>query len=384
MLLIHLYIILLGGKMVSVHICILANAKHHLKWYWAKDGYGVKTNNIDELEALYFDKQRIDHDQINIINNRLEYIINEYDARFSFVISGTYLDECDDTIIDSFDKLFSKDGVELLGTTYHTSIASMFSDAEFKEQILLHQSIMHDIFNVKPKVFMNADLICTNHINSIISECGYSAVITEGSNIILEGWRSPNYIYQQKSRDMPMLLRHMGLGNDVLYHYFDTNWDKYPLMAGDFMSWIQRTDGDVITLVIDYDSMMNPDFLEFITYLSRHICETDDTMTTASEALSNPEFEPMGLMDIPHYNAICLNNMARLLGNHQQHIYLNKLASLEDMATASDWGEEIWRQFQSTIHFDAMDSTGFKGWNPYEKAVNAMSILSDFERRLMQ
>src|SRR5665648_1250613 len=95
--------------MVSVHICILANAKHHLKWYWAKEGYGQKTNNIDELEALYFDKKRIDSNQINIINNRLEYIINEYNARFSFVISGAYLEECDDTIIDSFDKLFSKD-----------------------------------------------------------------------------------------------------------------------------------------------------------------------------------------------------------------------------------------------------------------------------------
>src|SRR3970282_1041890 len=95
-------------------------------------------------------------------------------------------------VIDSFKVLVDTGNVELLSETYYHSLASIYSEEEFINQVLLHRKKVQDLFGVIPSVFRNTELIYSNQIAKMAEKMGYRGILAEGADHIL-GWRSPTF-----------------------------------------------------------------------------------------------------------------------------------------------------------------------------------------------
>ncbi|MEK7690279.1 MAG: alpha-amylase, partial [Bdellovibrionota bacterium] len=116
----------------------------------------------DERNALILDKvARKCYLKTNAV---LKKMIEEWDGRFriSFSISGVALEQMRlyaPEVLESFQSLVKTGHVELLGETFHHSLAALYDETEFVEQVRLHREAMRDYFDATPVVFRNTELI---------------------------------------------------------------------------------------------------------------------------------------------------------------------------------------------------------------------------------
>ena len=102
-------------------------------------------------------------------------LINKNGGKFkvSYSMSGVVLEELErfaPEVIDSFKKLADTGNVEILDETYHHTLSCLHSKDEFKGQIGLHNKKIRQLFNYRPKVFRNTELIYNNDIAKTTEE----------------------------------------------------------------------------------------------------------------------------------------------------------------------------------------------------------------------
>ena len=127
-------------------------------------------------------------------------LIHKTDGKFkaSYSITGVALEQMEHhmpEVIDSFKELSATGCVEFLSETYYHSLSYLYSKDEFKEQISLHKKRIKELFDYKPTIFRNTELIYNNELAKFIEDLGYEGILGEGADHIL-GWRSPNFIYR--------------------------------------------------------------------------------------------------------------------------------------------------------------------------------------------
>jgi len=178
--------------MVSVSFYFQVHQPERMKHYTVFD-IGNHSN--------YFDEQK-NKDIITKVakkcylptNRVMLDLINKYDGKFkiSYSITGTaaaqfqrYFPE----VIESFQALADTGCVEFLSETYYHSLSYFYSKAEFIRQVEMHKKLMKDLFNAKPTVFRNTELIYNNALAMDIEKMGFKGILAEGADHIL-GWRS--------------------------------------------------------------------------------------------------------------------------------------------------------------------------------------------------
>ena len=335
----------------------------------------------------------------------LENIKNNPEFKASFSISGIALEQFEKhapEVIDSFKSLVDTGNVELLSETYYHSLASIYSEEEFINQVALHRKKIKDLFGITPSVFRNSELIYSNEIAKMAEKMGYKGILAEGADHVL-GWRSPAFVYKPAgTENIKLLLKHYRLSDDIAFRFSEKSWAEWPLTAEKFANWIASHNGNghTINLFMDYETFgehqwEDTGIFEFLKYLPGEILKNpDNNFITPSEAIDRYEAE--GELDIPDYVswADTERDLSAWISNDLQKEALETLYALGKEIIHIDDPQllEDWRRLQTSDHFYYMCT---KWWNdgdvhkyfspyesPYEAFIAYMNVMQDMRLRL--
>lgn len=328
-------------------------------------------------------------------------------VRFSFSISGVFLEQCErfnPDLLDSFRQLAETGCVEFLSQTYYHSLASLYPEKdEFMWQVKKHQETIRDLLGQDPVVFENTELIYNNLIARTIEHLGFRGIITEGAERILHG-RSPNHVYAaSRCERIRVLLRNYKLTDDVGFRFSARWWREWPLTAEKYASWLASTPGEYICIFPDYETFgehhwPESGIHEFLKSLPREILRWEHlSMSTPSEVIG--KYDPVGEIDVPELGgtvswADLQRDTSGWLGNTMQWAYYTSVRRLEPFV--KELGDEeflrVWRSFQISDHLYYMCTTGggpglvhsyFSPFpTPTDAYVTSQAALLDFENRV--
>lgn len=333
--------------------------------------------------------------------------IKKQEGRFSvaFSISSTAIElikKFRPDVIRSFRKLVATGCVEFFAETSHNSLSWLYSKNEFRKQVALHNEMIKETFGAEPKVFRNTELIYHNELAVHAREMGYAGVFCEGLDRILHG-RTSNRVYAAPGNgDFPLLLRNVGLSDDIAFRFDDPTWNEQPLTAEKYASWIhQQQDADITNIFFDYETFgvykkESSGIFAFLEHLPAAILGDDSySFVTPSEAVE--KFYPKDVYHVPA--TISWEDKERECcvwsENAMQHNALRKIYSLEQMVkqSALPGAVECWQRLLSADFFyymcgDRPDKDAYKLMNPYADASAAfrqyMDVVTDFEIKLIR
>ena len=369
---------------------------------------------------MYFDKRlneftfkkvagKCYHRANDIILSQIDRFKNDKKQfKVSYSLSGTFLDQCerwDRDLLEKFKQMAESGCVEFLTETYYHSLASLYEDkTEFIEQVKQHQQAMKDLLGAKSKVFRNTELLYHNEIAKEIEDAGFSAIMTEGIERILEGWRSPNFIYKRHGGDIRVLLRNYRLSDDIGYRFSSKWWSEYPLTADKYAAWLAASQGDTINIFIDYETFGEHHWEDtgifwFLGALPQEILKWQNLVfATPTEVVER--YQPVGDINVPYYETVSWADLERdasaWLGNHMQQLAISQVKKIGKLALESGNPEfiQVWRNLQTGDHFYYMctkclaDGDVHKYFshhgNPYDAGINYLAVLSDFKERILK
>jgi alpha-amylase len=342
-----------------------------------------------------------------ILNTIDEHKHNHKQVKFSFSISGIFLEQCemfDKDLLETFRQLANTSRVEFLNQTYYHSIASLYPDKEeFTAQAQMHKQIIKDLLGYTPMVFENTELLYNNTIAKTVEAMGYHCIYTEGVERIL-GEKSPNYLYTPKgSKKIRILLRNYKLTDDIGFRFSAKWWPEWPLTADKYAHWLATTKGEVINIFPDYETFGEHHWPEtgihsFLQHLPDEIlCYDSLRMVTPSEVVE--KHTSAGEIDVPEAKgtvswADIKRDQTGWLGNVMQWAYYTTLYRLGPLVleTGDDEFLRLWRNFQTSDHLYYMFTAGggpgevHSYFSPYESPMDAFvaaqMLVSDFEARL--
>lgn len=320
--------------------------------------------------------------------------------RVAFSISGLALEQFDryaPDVAESFAQLAASGCVEFLAETYHHSLASQFSPAEFAEQVTLHANAITKRFGRRPTTFRNTELIYSNDVARQAAALGFDTMLAEGVEKPLAG-RSPNAVYRSPAGPK-VLLRNYRLSDDMTFRFGDKTWDQWPLTADRFAAWLEKGTGPCRNLFIDYEAIgehlgADTGIFEFLSHLPAAVLkDARHHFVTPSEQAATDESP--AVLDVPEPTswADSERDVSAWLGNAMQRNAAEELYQLEpDIRASNDPALlEDWRRLQSSDHFYYMSTKYFadgavhKYFSPYESPydsyINVMNVLDNLKSR---
>jgi alpha-amylase len=333
----------------------------------------------------------------------LELLDEHKEMKLAFSLSGTFVEQAKafaPDVIDLFKDVVKTGRAELLCETYYHSLSGLWEKQdEFKEQLELQRKTMEELFNVRPRVVRDTELIYDNRIARSVADLGFDAIITEGTEKIL-GWRSPNFLYNSKDKGLKVILKNYRLSDDIAFRFSNPSWNEYPLTAEKYANWIAKTPGDYIGLFMDYETFGEHQWREtgifdFMRALPEQLMSRDVDFLTPSDVAS---YEPREPLDVPF--AISWADVERdvsaWLDNEMQHECFNEIRDLEE-AVKTKGDEELlraWRLLQTSDHLyyiclknfaDAEVHAYFSPYDsPYRAFINYMNAIQDLKRKVYQ
>jgi alpha-amylase len=339
------------------------------------------------------------------MNSLLLELIDRYEGKFkvSFSISGVALEQFEKYnpyVLELFQKLAKTGCVEFINETYYHSLAFLFSQKEFKQQVLLHRKKIQDLFGQTPKTFRNTELIYNNDLAKFIEGMGFKTLIAEGADQVL-GWRSPNFLYQPMGcYKLNLMLKNYRLSDDIAFRFSNRGWAQWPLSAETYSHWIHSIsgNGEVINLFMDYETFgehqwEDTGIFNFMRALPGQILSKNDfNFITPSEA--GKHYTPMAKIDCPYFIswADIERDLTAWLGNPLQNSAIELVYRLEGPILKSK--DEnligIWRKLLTSDHFYYMCTKWFsdgdvhKYFNPYESPYDAYVIYTNVLNDLIE
>jgi alpha-amylase len=321
--------------------------------------------------------------------------------RISYSITGVLLDQLEmyrPDVLESFVALAKTGCVEFVNETYYHTLAFLFSQREFKDQVIRHRNRIRSLFGQTPRTFRNTEMIYNNDLARLVEAMGYRMVLTEGADQIL-GWRSPNFVYQPAGGvKLKCLLKNYRLSDDIAFRFSNHQWDEFPLTSEKFAGWVHQASGsgEVINLFMDYETFgehqwQETGIFEFLKALPERVLSRPD-FRFQTPAEIEKSYGPVAQIDVPQFIswADVERDLTAWLGNHMQNDAIRTLFGLEKKVrnTKDPALIDTWRRLQTSDHFYYMCTKWFadgdvhKYFNPYESPydgyINFMNVLADF------
>jgi len=361
----------------------------------------------DALTNNQFIIQKVARKSYLPTNQRLLQLLQRHpEFHLSLSITGTVLEQLElwaPDVLESFQALTRTGRVEIVGETYHHSLAFFYSRKEFEAQVDMHRRKVRQLFDQTPRVFRNTELAYNNDLAYWADKAGYKAVLAEGWDKML-GWRSPNFVYQPTYTDnIRLLLKNYKLSDDIAFRFGDKAWSEWPLTADKFAHWLNDThDADIFNLFMDYETFGEHQWdhtgiFEFLEHLpERWLAGTGNRFLTVSQAAD--AHPPADRVDAPHTVtwADTERDLSAWLGNSMQTSAIQALYDMErDVLGTGDLALiEDWRRLQTSDHFYYMCTKWFNDGdihayfspyqNPYDAFIAFMNAWHDVRFRLMQ
>ncbi|MGC1176548.1 MAG: glycoside hydrolase family 57 protein [Candidatus Saccharimonadales bacterium] len=336
----------------------------------------------------------------------LELLRDNPAFKLSLSITGTVLEQLQrwaPEALRSFKDLCDTGRVEIVGETFHHSLAFFYSREEFEIQVEMHRHKVQEIFGQTPAVFRNTELAYNNDLAHWADQAGYKGILAEGWDPVLD-WRSPNFVYQPAHTEhIRLLLKNYKLSDDIAFRFGDHEWAEWPLTADKFSHWLSEDhDATNFNLFMDYETFgehqwQESGIFDFLRQLPREWLKTDGhDFLTVSETIDT--FQPVGAIDVPRTItwADTERDLSAWLGNAMQGSAITALYELRDNIIGS--GDlaliEDWRRLQTSDHFYYMCTKWFNDGDihayfspydtPYEAYINFMNAYRDLQFRLAE
>lgn len=318
----------------------------------------------------------------------------------SISISGTAIEQLQMYVPECIDKLraLADTGcVEFLSGTYSHSLASLEDPEEFMREVKAHDDLIYRIFDKKPTVFANTELIYDDDIAMLVASMGFKTCLTEGAKHIL-GWKSPNYVYKSSTAPkLKLILTNDKLADDISCNFNNTEWDEYPLTADKYVDWLAALpeEEQVVNLLMSMDTFgtflpAGTGIFQFMRALPQFAKEKGIRFTTPSEAVA--KLKPVGELSIPYPISGMdeARDVSAWKGNELQREALGKLYSVAERVNLCDDRrlKQDWEYLQSSDHFYYMstknmaDGASAAAFSPYDSPfaafTNYMNVLADF------
>ncbi len=312
----------------------------------------------------------------------------ESEIRASISTSGTFIEQAKEyapEAIDAFKAYFKSGLSEAVSETYYHSLASVWNDDEFVEQVRMHGSMLKREFGVEPESFRNTELIYSDKIADRVKSMGFKRIIAEGTDSLISR-HSPNYIYKSLS-GISLFLRNYRLSDDISFRFSNWKWPEYPLTADKYAKWIDETPGQVANLFMDFETfgehqVAETGIFEFIRALPVEFRKRGIEMLTLREA--DRMFEKGQQISVPDVTswADTRRDLSPWLGNEMQKQAFNELKLVNRR-------DNLWRSLQTSDHLYYMstgtsqDITVHEYFNPYKSPYLAflsfMNVLQDMK-----
>jgi alpha-amylase len=332
----------------------------------------------------------------------LKLIKKNPNIRVAFSLSGVIIDQFEKyapEVLQSFRDLAATGSVEFLSETYYHSLACMLPGKEFEIQVLKHAEKLYEHFGVRPSVFRNTELIYNDEIGKKVSRLGYSGVISDGVERVLQG-RSSNHIFQHPEQEsLKILLRNYRLSDDIAFRY---SAEGKTLTSEKYISWLNGIGADeqVVTLAMDYETFGEHQKKEtgIFKFLEETLTKLSKSktfeMVTPSQAVVN--IKAHSTLSVPYFISWAdqERDLSAWLGNEMQRDAFDTLQSMEFDVKNTNNPEilETWRNLQTSDHLYYMSTkkgsdgsvhTYFSPYpSPYEAFINFMNVLTDFTMRV--
>ncbi len=327
-------------------------------------------------------------------------LINKHGSHFkiNYSITGCALEQFAlyaPEVLESFQTLADTGNVEFLGETYYHSLACMFDQNEFLEQIEKHERAIKELFGQKPTVFRNTELIYHNHLSSMLEHKNYAGILAEGADHVLRG-KSPNAVYKTKIASK-LLLKNYRLSDDVAFRFGDSHRQGSPLTPETYASWIAASGGVTANLFMDYETFGEHQWADtgiftFLQKLPQACLNKGLGFHTASDAA---KLSAESNLDIPTAVswADTERDLSAWLGNKIQQAAALEVYKLKTpvFATEDPFLIDAWRKLTTSDHLYYMCTKWFndgdvhKYFNPYnspyECYIAFMNILQDVKQR---
>ncbi|MEM2131097.1 MAG: glycoside hydrolase family 57 protein [Candidatus Woesearchaeota archaeon] len=392
--------------------------------------FDIKNNHVyfdEKLNKQILDK--VSNKCYLPTNNLILKLLNKYKGKFkvAYSITGTLLEQIQKhrkDVLKSFQDLAKTGSVEFLSETYYHSLSFLYSKEEFKEQVFLHKKLIKNLFNQEPITFRNTELIYNNELANFVASLGYKIILAEGADSILE-WRSPNFVYKpkisekinSKNKDVKLLLKNYRLSDDIAFRFSNKNWNEWPLTAEKFISWVEKTEGNLINLFMDYETFGEHQWPE--TGIFNFLEKLPEEAFKKNLCFRNPKdvVNENSIAEIDMPNFVSWADMERdltaWLGNKMQISAMSELYAFEkDIKKEFNNNEknnnkkeieskkeikkilEDWRKLTTSDHFYYMCTKWFsdgdvhKYFNPYDSPYDSymsfMNVLNDIAYRLLK
>ncbi|MDR1592360.1 MAG: glycoside hydrolase family 57 protein [Prevotellaceae bacterium] len=339
-------------------------------------------------------------------NRTLLEMIRSANGKFkvSFSISGLALEQFEQfapAVIDSFRELAKTGCVEFLATPYAHSLAALYNEQEFVEQVTLQADKIKALFGRKPTVFANLALLYSDEIGEMVAGMGYKAILVEGAKHVL-GWKSPHYLYHHiNNPKLKLLVRNDKLSDDINYRFSQWQWDQYPLTAEKFVKWVSAAPAEekVFNICMGYEALglinsRSSGIFDFFKALPMFALEEGITFALPSECVER--HKPIDVLSSIHPVSWTdeEKDISAWCGNELQQEALGKLYSLADRVhLCSDMLLKFdWLRLQDASHFFVMATKHYSNGkiyaqpiayeSPYHAFINYMNVLSDFMERV--
>jgi len=363
----------------------------------------------------------------------LELLKTHLEFRVTYSFSGTFLDQCEEygkigkTVLDLFKKVVKTGQVEVLSETSYHSLSFLYSKEEFAEQIKNHTERIQKIFGVMPRVFRNTELIYNNEVGEFVRQLGFEGMLAEGWEKYLEK-RSPNFLYTNKKvalhkedqliakkirekkkekEDFVVFLKNYRLSDDIAFRFGNKQWESHPLTCEKFAKWVSETEGEVIHLFMDYETLgehqwEDTGIFTFLKNLPEALIKKEIGFKTPSEELDS--LETKGIYDVPFYLswADSERDLSAWLENEIQKSALQELSHFEKLLHAHKKSkakemQELIRDFRRLQTSDHLYYMCTKYWNdgdvhkyfspyssehsPYEAYIHFMNTIRSLHER---
>jgi len=369
-----------------------------------------KTSDVGTSKS-YYDELRIEKDinelAINYYLPSNEFLLNliqKENGQFktAFYISSTASDQFlmyQPELLNSFRELADTGQVDFLGSTYSHSLVTLTNHKkELIHQIRDHQAKTKYFFGIKPKVFVNSDLMYSDLMGKDIADAGYHAMITNGAHKTL-AWRSPNYVYSNYYRPkLNVYFRNEFISDSIaqqlksLYSRSDVNTDYIFSLLTNIPN-----DEPLVMIYLDYNTLgrigmnLKHQFIEELA--SRIQNSTDMKFIFPSEIAENygpvapiTAIEPICWVNNFHSDYFPGNEL-QIEAIRQLYLLLPLTNQIEDINLHKDW-----QYIQTSDHIHLMDDqhpyyhddtlTDKIFRTKYDAFANYMNILDDFRLKV--
>jgi alpha-amylase len=278
----------------------------------------------------------------------------------------------------------------------------LYDETEFAAQVQQHTSLIKQLFDVIPRVFRNTELIYTDRVAQLVDELGFTAMLAEGADQVLQGRSATRVYHAPHSRHFPLLLKHYQLSDDVAFRFSERSWAGWPLTAGKYAHWLTApfASDALINLFMDFETFgehqwESEGIFEFFRHLIATLAERADVkFVTPSQVITQATPTDVFSSSTPGSWADVDRDITAWVGNPLQHDVIRLVYDLGERVLTSGDAALIddWRRLQTSDHFyymctkwaaDGDVHAYFSPYgSPYDAYVNYNNVLADLQWRL--